>query len=167
LFEYTENYENGSSNIYPPAFRIVLYFQSSDTKTSFRRFIRQYQATSPSQMNLRLTDDSNPAKEKYVLCLTPKNASKKRAVDHIIDKVCQTTEAVRSELQVLIAGDSIPDLDMGLRAAKGTKATFLLVGGSRLAHALTCIKKHEEVLEGDFCEMKNCLNARQTKGLSF
>jgi hydroxymethylpyrimidine pyrophosphatase-like HAD family hydrolase len=159
-YESSDKYNNGLVNIYPPKFRIVLYFQSSKEKTAFRQYIRQAQPP----LNLRINDDSHPSKEKHVLCLTPRHGSKRRAVDRIISTVCAAASVERSELEILIAGDSLPDLDMGMRAAKGTNATFFLVGGSRLAHALTCAKEHIEILEKQLCEMKLCMKALKNPG---
>jgi hypothetical protein len=163
-YDYEDNYLNGITNIYPPKFRIVLYFQSAEHKNAFRSFLKHYYTSPSSKPNIHITDDSNPKKGKFVLCLMPRNASKRKAVDRVIDQVCVNAGVQRADLNVLIAGDSLPDLDMGLRSGKGTNVTFLLVGGSRLSHALTCLKNHSEVFDDQFCELKACMNARKTKG---
>jgi hydroxymethylpyrimidine pyrophosphatase-like HAD family hydrolase len=164
LYEDPENYERGLTDIYTPKYRIVVTFQSSQHKRMFRSFIHHVRLSNPNRLlNLRLTDDSNPQKELFLLCITPKNGSKRRAVDHILDQVCLKAQVKRSSLHVLIAGDSIPDLDMGIKAAKGTDATFLLVGGSRLSHGIICLAKHKpfnEILE----KVKESMDALKLKG---
>lgn len=164
LFENPTKYTEGITNISTPKYRIVLTFQSNDQKIAFRRFIKEKQGGQKTPPNIYITDDSNPSKGLFVLCLTPKQGYKTKAVDHIIDMVCQHIAIKKQDLHVLIAGDSFGDVDMGLRAAKDTDVTFLLVGGSRLSHALTCLKKHEELFDSDFCAMKICLDARLRKG---
>lgn len=163
LYEDPQNYINGLTNIHMPDYRIVLKFQSNQHKRNFRSYIHKIRTSLNTPLNLRLIDDSNPEKEQHILALTPKNASKTYAVDHIIDQIVLHTGVELSELNVLIAGDSFPDLEMGFKSANGTKVTFLLVGGSRLSHALTCIDKHE-AYDDLIGEVKQCMHALTNKG---
>lgn len=164
-YEKSENYALGITDVYPPKYRIVLYFQTNKDKLAFRSFIRQLQTDSPALANnVRLTDDSNPKKERFVLCLTPKAANKTKAVDHIINQICTEANIFPGDLHVLIAGDSFPDIDMGMRGAKGTCATFLLAGGSRLTHALVQCKEKHEGFEDQIPELKSYLSGLGEKG---
>lgn len=162
--EIPSNYHDGLSDIYRPKYRISLLFQSAKEKTEFRSFIRQAFKNNPKFTNIRITDDSEPKKDLHTLYITPKNAGKRKAVDQIIKMVTGKLAVPTSDLHVLIAGDGHSDLDMGMKAACGTNTTFLLAGGSRLMHALTCKNKHADLLEEDLEDLKNFLYARKIKG---
>lgn len=163
---YTENYENpssylnGTSDVFTPKFRIVLSFQSNQDRKLFRSFISKNRKE--KNLNIRVSQDLDIKHERITACITPKNASKAKAVDHIIDQICAESDIQRSSLHVLLAGDSFPDIEMGIRAAKGTQATFLLSGGSLLAHELTCLKHHQT--ENIIGEIKRNLHACLLKG---
>lgn len=164
LYEDPTNYLEGRVDVYPPKYRIVLFFQSTTHKLAFRQYVKHWEMKNGRKLNLAIIDDSHPQKEKYTLRLTPKQASKRKAVDHMITKICGELQIEKNELEVLLAGDSMQDLEMGLIGAKGTKARFLLVGGSRISHALCCKKRHEELFDEHSCEMKAYINASKIKG---
>jgi hydroxymethylpyrimidine pyrophosphatase-like HAD family hydrolase len=161
LYEDSVNYLQGSVNVYTPKYRIVISFQSNQTKRQFRSFVHHNHKN--KLFNLRLIDDSNPENGQFQIYLTPKNGSKTNAVDHIINQICLKLNLNRSDLYVLIAGDSLPDLDMGIKAAKDTIAKFLLVGGSRLSQALTCLKANS-LFDEEINPMKKLLHIINIKG---
>lgn len=164
--EDTQNYIEGITDVFTQKYRIGLLFQSPQQKRAFRSFIKNKSIRiNPKLLNLTITDDSQPEKELFLLVLTPKNFSKKHAVDHIIGDICKAAQVNKVDLHILMAGDNIPDIDMGLRAAKDTHATFILAGGSFLAHALTCENKHSEYIESEQLQLiKTELKALKQKG---
>ena len=164
LYEDPENYKNGLTNVYQPKFRITLNFQSAKEKRAFRTHIKSIQKSDSTYANYRMIDDSEPKKELHNLHLTPRNGSKTKAVDHIIHTIIQKAGVKSENLHVLIAGDGHADFDMGMRAARGTCATFLLSGGSRLMPALTCKEYHPDLLEDNLENLKTYFQASKRKG---
>lgn len=163
-FENPLNYEKGISNVYQPKYRISISFQSPKQKNAFRAFVRQSQKTLKAYTNLTITDDSEPKKDLFVLYLTPRNGSKTKAADFIIKMITKKTGLKRSELQVLIAGDGHADFDMGIHAGHGANVTFLLAGGSRLTHALTCKRTQLDVLDSEMLRLRSLINETENKG---
>ncbi len=139
--EYIENYDIGKTDIAPPDYRVEVKFRTLKNK---RHFVRCFKDTvSKTDLSVQFTDDSNPDKEKYTLFITPKLATKVNAVEYIVKKIYATLSVQPDELSLLLAGDSYPDLAMGLYGGKGTQANFLLVGHSRLASYLVEDDMHE------------------------
>lgn len=133
------NYFHRTTDVYPPKYRIQLFCNSLQNKKAlYKRFHElKHSMTTPLSIrkqliNVRITDDSHPKQNEYAVYLTPKNGSKTHAVERIVAMICHAVKVKRSELELLIAGDSFPDLQMGLYGGNGTSSTFLLVGGSRL-----------------------------------
>lgn len=90
-------------------------------------------------LNIRVTDDSKPSEGRFQVYLTPNRGYKARAVEESFQKLItaynnkhKDTPITASDFDLLFAGDSWPDLKMGLLAGMSSKATFLLAGGSRL-----------------------------------
>lgn len=127
--ENDQSYEKNRSNVYPPDFRVQILFATIKDLKSFAKKVnnlkRQYTT------NIRLTNDSKPSHGKYVLYLTPKNASKVHAQEEVIAALTKSQKINRKDFAIFIAGDSWPDLLMGIKGETETE-TFLLVGGSRL-----------------------------------
>lgn len=127
-------YINGTNNVYPPDYRIQLFFTSIENKFFFISELLKIKKLSNniSISTLHITDDSNPEKNKFSIYLTPKNG-KIDAVNHAIKHLQTDLNITKPEL--LIVGDSWPDLEMGLFSATNIiNATFFLVGGSRLSN---------------------------------
>lgn len=164
LYEESGNYTKGLTNVYPPSYRITVLFQSAKIKNEFRSFIKAFLKSGNKFINIRLTDDSEPAKDIHQIHITPRNGSKTKAVDHIISQVCRLLTIKESQLHVLIAGDGHADFDMGMRAARGTCATFLLPGGSRLMPALRCKDAHPELFDNELEELKRSFISLGSKG---
>lgn len=143
--ESAENYEAGRSDVFPPDYRIQINLQTVEEKINFLRGIEQARRAASRDhgpftgilRNLRVTDDSRPETGGYKLFLTPRKLSKARAIEHVVDRLCRLLEIDRAQLHILFAGDSFPDLGMGLFGGLGTRATFLLAGGSRLVESLS------------------------------
>jgi hypothetical protein len=87
--------------------------------------------------NIRFVEDSNPEEGRYSIYVMPALGHKARASNEIVRRTCKELGIEQSQLELLIAGDSSPDLAMGLHTGLGTYATFILTGGSRLTAALT------------------------------
>jgi hydroxymethylpyrimidine pyrophosphatase-like HAD family hydrolase len=85
--------------------------------------------------NIQFIEDSNPDKGRYSLYIMPALGHKARAVNEIVQKTCEALSIQRNDLVLFFAGDSMPDVSMGLHGGLGTQATFLIVGGSRLTDA--------------------------------
>ncbi len=114
--------------------------------------------------NVRITDDSNPMKGMYQLYITPHQGYKARAVEHIIKNIVSETGIYRNDLKVIIAGDSYPDVAMGLYGALSTEATFVVAGGSRLSAVFTEPQIHEFAAE-EFTAIKKRLSGDFEKGI--
>lgn len=164
LYETPKNYIKGLTNVYPPKYRITVLFQSAKIKNEFRSFIKNTLKSENIFTNIRLTDDSEPARDLHQIHITPKDGSKTKAVDHIINQICTLLTIERSKLHVLIAGDGHADFDMGMRAARGTCATFLLPGGSRLMPLLRCNDTHPDILDDALESLKSQIQASKIKG---
>jgi hypothetical protein len=135
--EWAESYESGSADVFPPDYRIQLHFSSETAKKRFVHSLscRRRGPWGEFARSLRLLDDSHPAQEHYKAFLLPRWASKARAVTRIVDSLRAHLPAGRP-VDLLFAGDSYPDLEMGLLGAPGCTGTLLLVGGSRLVRDL-------------------------------
>ncbi|MDO8610791.1 MAG: hypothetical protein Q7R95_09680 [bacterium] len=140
LFSELENvdrYINGTNNVYPPDYRIQLFFNNVVDKLFFIDELLKIKTSSNdiSIQTLFTTDDSNPEKNKFSIYLTPKNG-KISAVDHVINHF--KTDLQISNPEILFVGDSWPDLQMGLNCAPNNpNVTFFLIGGSRLTKYIT------------------------------
>lgn len=121
--ENADAYQKKEAEIFPADYRIQLIFDSKENMSLLSESIKQ-------KSNLYFTDDSNPKINLFMGYITPKNG-KIDAVDHVIHNL------QRPDGEILIIGDSIPDLEAGLKikALPNTKITCLIVGGSRLHRA--------------------------------
>lgn len=95
--------------------------------------------------NMRLSNDSNHRRNRATLYITPQRGNKAHALEHLVTQAVKQTGIARSELSLLITGDSIPDVSMGLYGGVGTNATFLLARGSRLKDVFLDPTQHEYV----------------------
>jgi len=120
--ESTHNYYQHVTDVFPPDYRIQLYFRSLHELIQFTQKIKS------QKNNFFLTNDSDPEKQLYTLYITPKKG-KYEVIEHIVNKI--------NISEILIIGDSLPDLEAGLHTySPEIKKTFLLVGGSRLTSYL-------------------------------
>lgn len=142
--ENAQNYSRGEIDVYSPDFRIQVEFSGLESKRMFKEKFKQalHNKEIPENLhrqlqNIRLTEDSSPEKGRLQIYLTPFKGYKARAEENIVSNISESLGVNKSDLELLIAGDSYPDLAMGLYGGVGTRATFLLVGGSRLTEAIT------------------------------
>jgi hypothetical protein len=143
--ESVKNYDTRCSDVFPPDYRIQINLQTVEEKFRLLQGIEQARRTASRHYgpyagilrNLRVTDDSRPETGGYKLFLTPRKLSKARAIEHVVASLCRRLKIERARLSILFAGDSFPDVGMGLHGGLGTDATFLLAGGSRLVESLT------------------------------
>ncbi len=147
-------YDKYETNVFPPDYRIQLFFDNLEAKKEFlkRMYSLKNDSNVPKEVikqiiHMDITDDSNPIVGKYFVHVTPPRAKKVRATEHIVKKLCKLLGIKRSKLDLLIAGDSYADLSMGLFGGLGTNATFIVVGGSRLSHLF--IEKEIERFAGE------------------
>ena len=110
--------------------------------------------------DIRITDDSNPEKGKFAVYITPTRGYKARAVENITNHLTDELGVTKGELEILIAGDSYPDLAMGLYGGTGTNATFLLASGSRLTKVLVD-KETKEFSGNQLSAVKNRLTEHE------
>lgn len=178
-FEKVGAYEAGETDVYLPDFRMQIEFSDLEKKQTFvakvKELMLQSRETITSQHDdnfytmlhhLRLTDESKPSSNIYSLYLMPKSGTKQRSVEAIVRNITEATNLPREELELLIVGDGFPDLAMGLYGGLNTKATFLVVGGSRLTPALTEPDISEFAGEG-FRSIKNRMIAQGEGFYSF
>lgn len=158
--EEAVKFKEGETDVAPPNTRIQVNFEAPTSekiirgtgsteggsnvtveasKTPFammQEFQRHFQELEDMQ-NVRLTDDSNPEKGRFAWYITPNKGYKARAAEYIIQQIVAELNVTRGEIETLMVGDSFPDVNMGLYGGTGTKATFLIVGGSRLKQVFT------------------------------
>ena len=105
--------------------------------------------TSEDVSNIKVMDESSPAKGVYRFYLVPTHGSKTRAADWIIEKLAKQLKINDGDgdIEVTFAGDSLPDLRLGLLGAGRKKhgmnvgTTFVLAGGSRLTPTVVALSK--------------------------
>ncbi len=149
--EYPDRYWSGETDVYPPDFRIQLKFRSAEAENKFRNKLLQIKLNGRMEdfsddewmviSNLRYTGDSKPSMENYSGYLAPAKGNKARAAETVFDGIFQEiykvdVEIKKSDFEVLFAGDSFPDLAMGLFGARGCRGKFVIVGGSRLTRLM-------------------------------
>lgn len=143
--ESQEYYNQRKTNVYPTSYRVKVIFQTVKEKI---RFLEVVEAKEYAKQ-FGFTDDSHPEKNYFSLYIMPHKASKRYAVEHVVNNIVKQLQISlkehkinKSDLQVLLAGDSYPDLNMLLYGASGTRATAIAVGGSRLTQVLTHESMH-------------------------
>lgn len=138
--EYKENYEKYITDVWPPDYRMQINFSNERKKKVFLRVFANFlddTNLSPDIQNqiknIRLHDESMYHKDEYSIYLTPINASKHHAVDHIIQQLSEELGIMQNDLFVFFAGNTQPDFIMGLLSAKKIHRAILLIpGGSSL-----------------------------------
>ncbi len=151
LHEEEKNYQQGKTSIYPPDYRIQLFFKNLIDKLEFcQKFTRL-------KTKATIIDDSDPIRDEYTIYITPPGGNKKDAVDWLLGKICHQLLIGEKLFKILFAGDSWPDLKMGLYAADDVdRVVFIIVGGSRLTPYLT-EKKYQEFAGNDLSQIKKFL----------
>lgn len=133
-----EKYEAGEADVAPPDYRIQIDLPSLREKLCFLREVEEARRGDlHGARGVRITDDSDPAEDHWKVILTPRRGSKAHATEAIVRGLCAAAAVERASLHILFAGDSFPDLLMGLLGGLGTHGRLLLVGGSRLSAYLT------------------------------
>ncbi len=156
--ENEKNYQQGKTIIYPPDYRIQLFFKNLDDKLEF------CQKFTHLKTDASIIDDSDPLNHEYTIYITPPGGNKKNAVNWLMGKICQQLSIESRLFRILFAGDSWPDLKMGLYAATDvTQAVFIIVGGSRLTPYLT-EKKYQEFAGNDLSQIKKFLLPEERRG---
>lgn len=138
--EFVENYDSKKTDVYPPFYRIKVVFNSMKAKATFLLLLKTItpfittKHIKGSKSWLRVIDDSNPKKNKYSIFFTPNAGYKGNAVNHVVESICLTSKRIiKNKIEVILAGDSYPDVAMLFYGAQETNATAILVGGSRLS----------------------------------
>lgn len=152
--EYADRYSSGTNNVYPPDYRIQLFFTSIKDKLFFiSKLLKIKKSSKDVSINtLNITYDSDPKKNKISVYLTPKNG-KIDAVNHVMEHLRLDLDITAPEL--LLVGDSWPDLEMGLFSAVDIpNGTFFLVGGSRLRNFIQTDDKGVYYYKGNGYERK-------------
>lgn len=151
-----DRYEEGKTDVFTPDFRIGLDLEKVKEKINgvnpdlfflqkfreLRKDPRLTEELTKHMSNIIVGNDANPDTGKFIVYLNPKRGVKVRAVENVVDNVCkglssEDKKVARGDLELLIAGDSFPDLAMGFYGGVGTNATFLIPGGARLTNTLT------------------------------
>ncbi|HEX8965910.1 MAG TPA: hypothetical protein VF820_05760 [Patescibacteria group bacterium] len=168
--EFEESYKNHISDIYPPKYRIKLLFKSILDKKTFISNIKKIISTSYitrkesrfEKSGIRIIDESNTLHNKFAIYITPALGNKGNAVNHVVTNICQYLKISQDDIHVILAGDSYPDLAMLFYGAKGTNATAILVGGSRLSNILIT-KEINEYAGEDLSLFKNNMQKHKEK----
>lgn len=133
--EKPEHYTKQITNVFPPQFRIKLEFAKVAEKEKFQEILSKIDS-------VHVVDDSNYSRDKLTLYLMPKNSGKAQATEHTIDQICREFAITQQDLEILIAGNSFPDLEMGLHTGLRSQVTFILVGNLRVSESLLKQTKH-------------------------
>jgi hypothetical protein len=161
-FELPGEFENGNTDVYSPDYRIQVDFTGTNGLKKKQEFLERM--TDVGKLGLRVTDDSNPQKGRYSMYITPLSTGKPRAIESMINKLTETTGIDPEELEILIAGDSFPDLLAALKSGTGLKNTFLLANGSRLKDLVA--DEENDIFAGQkMYSFKDRLKATETPGL--
>ncbi len=139
--ELESNFEDGKTNIFPPDYRIQLYFQSKEQYATFRSLF-----LSLHLKNTYLINESDVTKQSYSVFICAKNG-KGEAANHVISSLQLPMK------EVLVVGDSLPDLLESL-LIQAPHATLLLVGRSRIASFISN-PQETEYAGDDFSDIKN------------
>lgn len=93
-----------------------------------------------NEIVVRQVDGSYKNDENYTkpVPLSPEEwpLHKQAAVDHVFTALCSHLSTPPGVFSVLLAGDTLPDLSMGLLGAADSKAIFLVPGGAPLPELL-------------------------------
>lgn len=93
-----------------------------------------------NEIVIRQNDGSYKIDKPYTKPLSPSPEEwpvhKQQAADHIFKALYSQLSVAPAQCVVLLAGDNVPDLPMGLLSAAGSSATFLIPGGAPLAEVL-------------------------------
>lgn len=147
-----ENWENGTTDVEPLPYRLTFEFDSLDLKREFKRRLSAMQKRtivvdgakvplSAIAQHLRVVDESNPEKKRYVVYLLPRDGQKERAVNHIVSQISRRYRIPAHQSKVFIAGDTMTDFKAGLWGGHTLEGECLLVGriGAFLAK---CLPRH-------------------------
>ncbi|GAC1473087.1 MAG: hypothetical protein PVSMB7_26580 [Chloroflexota bacterium] len=142
-----ERFEQGVTDVYPPEYRLQIHFTDARAKLRLRQRLHAAGRTGDSETarlarSLRLSDDSEPREHRYKAFLMPRDRSKTRAIQRVVDSLVAAGGPKRTEMHLVFGGDSFPDLTMGLLGGIGAQASLLLVGGSRLSSTITDENAH-------------------------
>ena len=146
--EDKENYKKGITDVFPSEFRVSVEFENINDKKLFAETLKSIKKGKNARIISRFLDHEIISKIKFTAdgygkvgkirgYITPTYADKGASVDQILSMVEKYASIDRSQMELLFAGDAFPDLSMGLNAGLGTRAKFILVGGSRLSSYLT------------------------------
>lgn len=129
-------YDNDKVDVACLPGRIQLNFPNREEKLAFMQKVESLQKEFYWKNivgRLELVDESNPAVDPptFQLYMLPKGGTKRGIIDRVIGQLALAANVELSRIYILFAGDAPPDLDM-LRAVPEARATFILVGGSRL-----------------------------------
>lgn len=171
--ENVENYYAGKTDITPPLNRVQITFESRDARNLFISTLKALQKNPPANSNpnfqamlaaSHVIDESNPyaPRPRFALYLVPAGLSKAVPVNRVMAATAQLLAISPEKFETLFTGDSPPDLAMGLATAAGTQATFVIVGGARLARYIK--ENKTEFLEPEFQDIQKNLEPTGTTG---
>lgn len=152
--EHIEDFHSGSSQVFPPDYRIQIQFRNPIDLTCFKKMFKKYGP------ELYAINDSWPQEKKYYLYISA-SRGKFEAVNRILDMM-QPNFNMQSDLEILFVGDSLPDLYEAVFST-GKLSTLLLVGGSRLSSYISN-KSMNDFAGDDLGNIKKYL-LKQAKGI--
>ncbi|MEK7557017.1 MAG: hypothetical protein AAB538_03510 [Patescibacteria group bacterium] len=134
--EVGEHYRQGKHGVYFPQYRIETCFESLHEQETFASALAevQVQETTPAVIKqLTLTHENAFAATPpvYKTYIQPQGMKKVDGVNRVYRQL-HVNLSPSAKIEVLIAGDSPADLEMGLYGAPKSQATFLIPGGAML-----------------------------------
>jgi hypothetical protein len=133
--EKAKNYDEDLVDVSPPEYRIQIDFKrETDKKLLVNKLTKLIKEG--LSIPLEFIDDSDPAKNRFSLYFFPFNGLhiKSAAADYVLDRIERELEIGKTDMQVFIAGDSIPELYMGLYSAKKSSVQFFIPTGARITN---------------------------------
>src|SRR5205823_287976 len=108
--ENSNNYKSYKTDVYPPDYRIQINFDNEENKSHFSHTLKDLQKdiTIPEKIkeqikNIRLQDESRYQMEEYSMYITPHNASKYHAANHVMEELCRSLSIDESNFFIFFA----------------------------------------------------------------
>jgi hydroxymethylpyrimidine pyrophosphatase-like HAD family hydrolase len=169
VIDFPDMYDKALADVAPPKYRVGLQFKTNAEKKMFMEKLTHIaeDASAPDELrehaaNVSVINDSYPKAQHFKVYIVPAKTNKLHAVNHLLKSLSTALDVSLENFEIILAGDSLPDLAMGIHAGRSTKATFILSGGSRLSDVIA--DKNDHVFAGeDLSTIKNRLK-RITEG---
>jgi hypothetical protein len=171
--EDEKNYLEGVTDVAPTPFRIQFNFAGSEgLKQKHELMDRIIDVRLRGELPLLLAarnvvflDESKPDESTFTVYLLHKHAKKEQKLDHMMKGLSFASSVPIKDMELLIAGDTMTDLRAGIFGGGKAKATFILVGGSRMAPYIVGDKVGHEFAGESLKWFTRLLNNRRSPGV--